>query len=116
VNRIQLYEGIRVEVMAGGRNLCRRLVKNQFTLPTQAIGKCKPKRDQRKVSENASTRLNLSTASLSMIVADLGGGVQSRYKPKIRNSFVILIGYTRYSNSCSLGLWRYRQLSLANKI
>jgi hypothetical protein len=56
--------------------------ENQFTPPTQAIGKSQPNREQRKVSEHAGTRLNVSTASLLMIADDLVGGVQSRYKLK----------------------------------
>jgi hypothetical protein len=50
-------------------------VENQFTLPTQATGKSQPNREQRKVSEHAGTRLNVSTASLLMIADDLVGGV-----------------------------------------
>jgi hypothetical protein len=49
--------------------------KNQFTPPTQATGKSQPNREQRKVSEHAGTRLNVSTASLLMIADDLVGGV-----------------------------------------
>jgi hypothetical protein len=64
-----------VEVTEGARNLCRRLGKNQFTPPTQATGKSQPNREQRKVSEHAGTRLNVSTASLLMIADDLVGGV-----------------------------------------
>jgi hypothetical protein len=68
--------------MEGTRNLCRRLGKNQFTPPTQATYKSQPNREQRQVSEHASTRLNVSTASLLMIADDLVGGVESRYKLK----------------------------------
>jgi hypothetical protein len=64
-----------VEVTEGARNLCRRLGKNQFIPPTQAIGKSQPNRVHRKVSEHAGTRLNVSTASLFMITDDLVGGV-----------------------------------------
>jgi pSer/pThr/pTyr-binding forkhead associated (FHA) protein len=74
-NRIKRYQGIQVEVMEGTRNLCRRLGKNQLTLPTQATGKSQPTREQRKVSEHAGTRLNVSIASLLMIADDLVGGV-----------------------------------------
>jgi pSer/pThr/pTyr-binding forkhead associated (FHA) protein len=74
-NRIKRYQGIWVELTEGARNLYRRLGKNQFTPPTQATGKSQPNREQRKVSEHAGTRLNLSTASLLMIADDLVGGV-----------------------------------------
>jgi hypothetical protein len=73
--RIKGYQGIQVEVTEGARNLGRRLGKHQFTSPTQATGKSQPNREQRKVSEHASTRLNVSTASLLMITDDLVGGV-----------------------------------------
>jgi hypothetical protein len=75
LKRIKNYQRIRVEVTEGVRNVCRRLGKNQFTLPSQAIGKSQPNREQRKVSEHAGTRLNASTASLLMIADDLVGGV-----------------------------------------
>jgi hypothetical protein len=79
-NRIKRYQEIQVEVTEGARNLCRRLGKNQITLPIQATGKSQPNREQRKFSEHAETRLNLSTASLLMIADDLVGEVYSRYK------------------------------------
>jgi hypothetical protein len=60
------------------RGICARdSVEKQFTPPTQAIGKSLPNREQRKVSEHAGTRLNVSTASLLMIADDLGGGMPS---------------------------------------
>jgi hypothetical protein len=55
-------------------------VEIQFTPPTQATGKSQPNKKYRKVCEHAGTRLNVSTASLLMIAADLVGGVESRYK------------------------------------
>jgi hypothetical protein len=64
-----------VEVKEVVRNLSRRLGKDQFTPQTQATGKSQPNRDQRKVSEHASTRLNISNASLLMIADDLVGGM-----------------------------------------
>jgi hypothetical protein len=73
--RIQGYQGIRVEVTEGARNLCRRLGKYHFTQPTEATGKSQPNREQRKVSEHVSTRLIISTASLLIIADDLVGGV-----------------------------------------
>jgi hypothetical protein len=75
LNRIKRYQGIRMEVTEGARNLCRRLGKNQFTALTQATGKSQPNREQRKVSEHAGTRQNVSTASLLMIADDLVGAV-----------------------------------------
>jgi hypothetical protein len=64
-----------VDVAEGASNLYRRLGKNQFTPPTQATGKSQPNREQRKVSEHASTRLKVSNTSLLMIADDLVGGV-----------------------------------------
>jgi hypothetical protein len=74
-NRIKRYQGIRMEVTQGTRHLCRRLGQNQFTPPTQATGRSQPNREQRQVSDHASTRLNVSTATLLMIADDLVGGV-----------------------------------------
>jgi hypothetical protein len=62
--------------------------KTQFTPQTQAIGKSQPNREQRKVSEHAGTRLNVSRASLLMIADDLVGGEQSKYQ--LKNEILLL--------------------------
>jgi hypothetical protein len=91
-------------------------VKNPLTPPTQARGKCPPNREEKKVSEHAITRLNISTASQLIIANDLVGVVQSRDKLKDEILLLYQQDTREKTNSDSLGLLQCLQLSLANKI